>query len=128
MQKILTVYCLPQTVVVLDEGCDEFMQAGLKNFLGRCTREPCQHLMRLLLRCAGAAISAADRVEEMDDIVIAGDQRARHFLLEDQKIGDQPWLHALAIDPMISGERRHRAQDRGPLKIIERAADRFGFR
>jgi hypothetical protein len=28
MQKILAVDCLPQAVVVLDEGGDEFMQAG----------------------------------------------------------------------------------------------------
>jgi hypothetical protein len=29
MQKILAVDRLPETVVVLDEGRDEFMQAGL---------------------------------------------------------------------------------------------------
>jgi hypothetical protein len=28
MQKVLAVDCLPQAVVVLDEGSDEFMQAG----------------------------------------------------------------------------------------------------
>jgi hypothetical protein len=31
VQKTLAVDCLPQAVVVLDEGGDEFMQAGLKN-------------------------------------------------------------------------------------------------
>jgi hypothetical protein len=45
MQKILAVDRLPQPVVVLDEGGDEFMQAGLKNFLCRCIREPRHHLM-----------------------------------------------------------------------------------
>src|ERR1700730_14966145 len=128
MQKILAVDRLPETVVVLDEGGDEFMQAGLKNFLCRCVREPRDHLMGLSLRRADAAIGAADCVEEMDDIVVAGDERARHFLFEDQKIGDQPWLHALAIDPMIGGERRDRSQDRGPLEIVERPADRLVFR
>src|ERR1700730_7629392 len=115
MQKILAVDCLAQAVVVLDEGGDEFMQAGLKNLLCRCIREPRHDVMRLPLRWAGVAIGGADRVEEMDDIVVAGDQRARHFLLKDQKIGNKPWLHALTIDPMIGGERRDRAQDRGPL-------------
>src|SRR5580704_1654661 len=128
MQKILAVDCLSEAVVVLDEGGDEFMQAGLKYFLCRCVGEPRHHLMRLSLRRAGAAIGVADRVEEMDDIVVAGDQRARHFLFEDQKIGDQPWLYALAIDPMIGRERRDRAQDRGPLEVVERPADRLVFR
>src|ERR1700737_4352392 len=63
MQEILAVDCLSQAVVVLDEGGDEFMQAGLKNFPCRCVREPRHHLMRLSLRRAGAAIGAADRVE-----------------------------------------------------------------
>jgi transposase len=49
MQKILAVDRLPQAVVVLDEGGDEFMQAGLKNVLCRCIREPRHHLMQWIL-------------------------------------------------------------------------------
>src|SRR6267378_1372283 len=36
---------------------------------------------------------------------------------------DLPWLEGFPINPMIGGERRDRAQDRGPLIVIERSAD-----
>ena len=57
------------------------------------------------------------------DRFIAGNQRARHLGTQDQEIGDEPGLHAGAIDPVIGGVRRDGAQDRRPLKIVERAAD-----
>ena len=65
--------------------------------------------MGLFLRRSGAAVSLGDRVEEMPDVVIAGDQRAWHFELQDQQIGDQPGLHIFAVDPVIGGQGRNGA-------------------
>ena len=79
--------------------------------------------MRLHLRGALLSVGLSDRIEKLHDIVVAGDERARHLDPQDQQVGDEPGLETLAIDPMIGGERRDRAQDRGPLEIVKRAAD-----
>ena len=71
----------------------------------------------MTLRRALPPIGFADRVETAHDIVVARDERARHFRLEDEQIGDQPRLHAFAIDPMIGGMRRDGAQDLSLIHI-----------
>ena len=48
MQKVLAVDCLPQAVVVLHEGSDEFMQAGPGYFDVILRR----HGPRAWMRCA----------------------------------------------------------------------------
>src|SRR5262249_51851058 len=70
-----------------------------------------------------AAISAGDVVEVDHQVLVAAGERARHLIAQYEQVGDQPRLHALAIDPVIGGERRDRAQDRRPLEIVERPAD-----
>ena len=55
----------------------------------------------LTLRLALPAVGAPDRIEKIDDVVVAGDQRARHVRLEDQKVGHEPRLDALPVDPMV---------------------------
>ncbi len=51
----------------------------LEDFVRRRIFEPLHHRMGLHLRRPCAAVGLGDRVEEMHDIVVAGDQRARHF-------------------------------------------------
>ena len=95
----------------------------LENLLHAAVLEPGADGARLALGRALAAIGAGDVVEIEHEVLVAARERARHLVPQDQQVGDQPRLDALAIDPVIGGERRHRAQDRRPLEIIERAAD-----
>ena len=114
-----------EPVVVLDEIVDELVQSGLEDFLDATVLQPSPDRTRLALRVALAAIGAGDAVEILHKVLVAARKRARHFVLEHEQIGDQPGLDVLAIDPVIGGERRDRAQDRRPLVIVERAADLF---
>ena len=103
---------------------DELVQPGLEDLVhAGCSRAACEPARAW--RCAGAlpAVGARDVVEMLDEVRVAARERARHLVVEDQQVGDQPRLQALAIDPVIGGERRDRAQDRGPLEIVERPAD-----
>ena len=77
----------------------------------------------LALRRPLPAVGAGDAVEILHQVLVAARERPRHLLVQDQQVGDQPRLEALAIDPVIGGERRDRAQDRRPLEIVERPAD-----
>ena len=79
----------------------------------------------MTLRGALTAIGDANLVKIADEIAVAARQRARQRFIEDQQVRDQPRFQRLAIDPVIGGQRRDRPQDRGPLIIIERAADMF---
>ena len=112
-----------ETVVVVDEGADELVQAGLENLVHAAVLQPGADAAGLALRRALPAVVAGDAVEVLHQILVAACERARHLLVEDEQVGDQPGLEALAIDPVIGGERRDRAQDARPLVIVERAAD-----
>ena len=70
-----------------------------------------------------AAIGDADLVEIAHQIAVTARQRSRQRVVEDQEIRDQPRFQGFPVDPVVGGQRRHRAQDRGPLIVIERAAD-----
>ncbi len=57
------------------------------------------------------------------DPLIAEHQRARHFLAQDEELGDQPWpVVAVAVEPAVGAVRRDRAQDLCPLLHVEIAA------
>jgi len=73
------------------------------------------------------AVSAGNRIQIAHNCFVAGGKRAGHLTAQDQQIGYQPWLQAFSVDPVIGGERGHRAQDRRPLEIVERTADVFVF-
>src|SRR5947209_2050498 len=127
-QKILLRENVAETAVILDEVSEEFVQSALEYILDGGMFEPPHDLPGVALPRALLAVSLADLVKEAHERVVAGKQRARHFGFEDEKIGDQPGLHALAVNPAIGGKRGDRAQQRGPLVVIERAADRLRFR
>src|SRR5581483_3573800 len=110
-------------VVLGDELADEFVQAALKNAVHAAVLQARADAARLALCRALPAINRGDRIEIAHDGFVAGRQRARHLVLEDQEVGDEPGLDAVAIDPVIGGVRRDRAQDRRPLEIIERTTD-----
>src|SRR5262249_25546071 len=112
-----------EPVVVGDESADELVQPVLEYLLHAAVLEPRADRTREPLRRSLPAVGARHLIEVAHHVVVAAGERARHLRVEDQEIGDQPRLETLAIDPMIGGERRYRAQDRGPLEIIERAAD-----
>src|SRR5262245_5852743 len=112
-----------ETVVVLDEFADELVHSLLENLLHAAVLEPGAHGAGLALGRTLAAIGAGDVVEIEHEVLVAARERARHLIAQDEEIGDQPGLDALAVDPVVGGERRDRAQDRRPLEIVERAAD-----
>src|SRR6185312_17339227 len=109
--------------VVGDEFLDELVHAMLEDVVHVAVLEAIADAAGMALRGALAAIGDADLIEIAYQIAVAACQRARQRVVEDQEVGDQPRFQGLAIDPVIGGERRDRAQDRGPLVIIERTAD-----
>src|ERR1700733_7154751 len=125
VEEILIGDCAREARVVLDEFGDELVQSALENLGHARPLEPRVHCPRLPLSGPATSVVAGERVERAVDALVAGDERARHRLLQDQEVGDQPRLHPVAIDPVIGGGGRDRAQDGDPLEIVERTADRF---
>src|SRR5437660_6210600 len=77
-----------------------------------------------LALCPGlSSIGTSDVIEIEDEVLVTACKRARQLVAQDQEIGDEPRLYAVAIHPMVGGKRRDRAQDCSPLKIVERASD-----
>ena len=93
----------------------------------RVAREPGQHVAGEALARAAAAVGVGDEIEVADQDLVAVGERARHLPVEDQEVRDEPGLDALAVDPVVGGQRRDLAQDRGPLEIVEGAADALGL-
>src|SRR5215471_857542 len=112
LDQILVGNCGPEPVVVGDEPANEFVQAALEDLVDTAVLEPRADRTGLALRRAVAAVSIGDVVEITDEVLIAARERTRHLVVEHQQVGDQPGLQALAVDPMISGQRRYQAQDR----------------
>src|SRR5262249_6799704 len=112
-----------EAVIIVDEFADEFVHSLLENLVHAAVLQSGAHRARMALGRPLAAVGAGDVVEVDDEILVAARERSRHFIAQDQQVGDQPRLHALTIDPVIGGQRRYRAQDRRPLKIVEWAAD-----
>ena len=123
--RYCSVMARAQPVVGGDELADELVQALLEDLLHAAVLKPGADRAGLPLRRALAAIGLRDVVEVLHQIAVAARERARHLVLEDEQVGDQPRLDALPVDPVIGGQRRDRAQDRRPLEIVERAADAF---
>src|SRR3984885_3319843 len=125
VEEILIGDCTREARVVLDEFSDELVQSALENLGHAGALKLGVHCPRLALGDAAAPIVAGERVGGAVEPLVAGDERARHRRLPDQEVGHQPRLPPIAIDPVVGGGRRNRAQDRHPLEIVERAADRF---
>src|SRR6266496_2463611 len=123
LHQILLADCLAQAVVVVDELADEFVHSLLKNFLHAAVLESRPYCARLALGRSLAAIGARDVIQVDHEVLVATRQRTRHLIAQNQEVGDQPRLHALAIHPMVGGQCRHGTQDGRPLEIIERSAD-----
>src|SRR5437763_11439499 len=112
-----------ETVVVTDEIADEFVQSALENLVHAAVLDARAYGVRLALGRSVPSIRAAEVVEIEHEVLIAAGKRARQLIAQNKQVGNQPRLHAFSINPMVGGERGNRAQDRGPLEIIERAAD-----
>ncbi len=69
-----------------------------------------------------AAIGDANLVEIAHQIAVTARQRTRQRIVQDQEIRDQPWFEGFAIDPVVGGERRDRAQDRAVLSARSRCS------
>src|SRR5467141_2382154 len=112
-----------EPAVIRNEFLDEFMHAMLENIIHVAVLKAIADAAGVALRGALAAIGDADLIEIAHQIAVTAGQRTRQRIVEDQEVRDQPWFQGFAIDPMVGGQRRARAQDRGPLIIIERSAD-----
>src|SRR5581483_2544208 len=100
--------------IVRDELLDELMHAVLEDVVHVGVLEPVADTPGMALRRTLPAIGDADLVEVAHEVAVAAGERTRQRVVEDQQIRDQPWFQRFAIDPVIGGQRRHRAQDRGP--------------
>src|SRR5690349_14625345 len=104
------------------------MQAALKNTIHATVLQPRTDAAGLTLCPALPAVGARKRIQVAHDGLVTRRERAWHFIAQDQQIGDQPGFQAFAVDPVIASERRYRAQDRRPLKIVEGTADTLVLR
>src|SRR5690606_2040398 len=94
-------------LVVLDrEALDELVQARLEDGLDRGVAETHVDAARKALAVALPAVGSGQLVEVTVDAAVAGGERARHVLLEDEQVRHEPRLHAVAIDPAIARQRR----------------------
>src|ERR1700720_1963654 len=78
--------------IVRKEFLDEFMDAMLEDIVHMAVFKPVADATGMTLRGALAAIGDADLVEIANQIAVAAGQRARQRIVEDQQVGDQPWL------------------------------------
>ncbi len=79
--------------------------------------------MQLARQPLGGPVLALDAVHRLRDLVEAGGERARHALLEDQQLRHLDRQDLVAVQAAVGFIGRHRAQQRGPLVVVERAAD-----
>src|SRR3977135_192998 len=121
--QVLLCDDLTEPAAIRNEFLDEFMHAMLENIIHVAVFEAIADAAGVALRGALAAIGDADLIEIAHQIAVAARQRARQRIVEDQKVCDQPWLQGFPIDPVVGGQCRDRAQDRGPLIIVERSTD-----
>src|ERR1700693_5696179 len=106
--QILLADDFANPAVIPDEFLNEFMHAVLEDIIHVTVFQPVADTAGVALRGALAAIGDADLVEIAHQIAVTTGQRTRQRIVEDQKIRDQPWFQGLAIDPVISGQRRAR--------------------
>src|SRR5262249_35243023 len=104
-----------ESIVVADEIADELMQPILENLLHAAVLDARPHRAPVALGYSLATVRAAEMIEIEHEILIAAGKRARQLIAQDEQIGDQPGFHAFPIDPMISRQRRDRAQNGSPL-------------
>src|SRR5262249_48502011 len=116
-----------QPVVLGNDFTDKLMQPALKDPGHAAVLKPGADAPGLSLGRPLPAVDAGNCIEIAHDRLVAGGERARHFVFQDQEIGDQPWFEAITINPMIGCKRRDRAQDRRPLEIVERTTDTVFF-
>src|SRR5690349_21352775 len=128
LYQILPGDDLTEPRVVRNEFLDEFMDAVLEDIVHMAVFKPVADAAGVALGGALAAIGDADLVEIAHEVAVATRERPRQRVVEDQEVGDQPRFQGLAVDPVISRQRRYRAQDRGPLVVVQRAADMFLLR
>src|SRR5262249_4655647 len=109
LHQILFADCAAEAIVVIDELADELMHPLLENLLHAAVLKPRPHRASVALGWSLAAIGARDMIQIDHEILVAARQRTRHFIAQDQEVGDEPRLHALPIDPVVGGQRRYRA-------------------
>src|SRR5258708_2877704 len=103
--QILGIYRRPERTVVGNEFGDEFMQAGLEYLLHPAVLQPRADGAGLALRETLAAIGGGNQVAEAHQVFVAACQRARHLFVENKKVGDEPGLEVLTVEPVIGRER-----------------------
>src|SRR6185369_4632135 len=122
LYQILPGDDLTEPRVIRNEFLDEFMDAVLEDIVHMAVFKPVADAAGVALGGALAAIGDADLVEIAHEVAVAARERPRQRVVQDQEVGDQPRFQRLAVDPVIGGQRRNRAQDRGPLIVVQRAA------
>ena len=70
----------------------------------------------------GLVLLAADARHRFLHLVEAGGERARHAPLEDQEVRHLDRKDLVAVELTVGLECRHRAKQRRPLVVVERAA------
>ena len=105
----------------LQEIHQVLVQAQLDDLVGLAVVQPGVQLPRLPLDLARVVV--AEQLQRLEDEVHARMQRSRHVVAQDQQLGHAPRRDHVAVDLAIRLEARHRAQQRAPLVIVDRAAD-----
>src|SRR5690242_16001262 len=108
LRQILLRDGIAEAIVLADEILDEFVQAALENLVDAGVGKFRQHRAREALGISLAAVELREIVEIAAEIFVAACKRSRHLVIQNEKIGDKPGLHAFLIDPVVARERRDR--------------------
>src|SRR5439155_12170284 len=94
-----------EPVALDNELADELMRSAPENSIHATVLQSRANAARLPLRWTLPVVGAGDRIQIAHDRLVAGSERARHLIAQNEQIGDQPRFQAFAIDPMIGGQR-----------------------
>ena len=106
----------------LEEIHQVFVQPELDDVVGAAVVQLGVQLARRRARSRVELSSQSDSQRLVDE-VHAGMQRARHVVAQDQELGHAARRDDVAVDLAVGLEAGHRAQQRAPLVVVDRAAD-----
>src|SRR5690242_6762486 len=99
------------------------MEARLEDFLHAAGLEARTGFLGHVVTIVALAVKLAETIERQIDPVVAEDQRARHFFLEDEEFRNEPRpVAAVAVEPAIGPVRRNGSQNLRPLLHVEIAS------
>src|SRR5215470_16361795 len=97
--------------IVGDELLDEYMNTVLEDVIHMAVLQAVADAAGVALRRPLAPIGDANLVEIPHKVFITACERSRQRIIENQEVCDQPRLQGFAVNPVIGGQCRDRAEN-----------------